>query len=185
MWLDYVQIWYLGTGNPPSIFHKTDVITRYFYDDLYMIIIPILMANIIYGLILDNFSVLKQNEDESRADSENKCFICGKAKEDIERLTSKSFLFHIQNEHCEWNYIFFMAYLEFKERTEYSGIESYIQAHIDLGEVDWIPQQQGLSFKEEQEEEENQNLVQIKEINEALRVVEQDIKKFKKAGRQV
>ena len=193
MWLDYIVIYDscapnekgLSDCKPPSEFHKEDIISRYFFDDIYMIIIPILMANIIYGLILDTFSILNKNEDESRADRENKCFICGKTRSDIERLTSKPFKYHTENEHCEWNYIFFMAYLEYKEKTEYSGIESYIQDHIGRKEVDWIPQQQGLSFSDEQEENINHRLEEFNEIKADLDCIGQDIKNIKYEKRQM
>lgn len=38
-----------------------------------------------------------------------------------------------------WNYIFFDAYLKFKERTEYDGDESYISSKMDRNDISWIP----------------------------------------------
>lgn len=57
------------------------------------------------------------------------CFICGNLKADFDRLQSKSsagFREHIKINHYMWNYMFFIAYLDWKEKTEYSGIESFV-----------------------------------------------------------
>lgn len=175
MWIDFIRL--DETQYPPI---KNSVISRYFFDDIYLIIIPILMANIIYGLILDTFSVLYEMANQSKADKDNKCFICGKEKVDIERLTRKPFLFHTYFEHNEWNYIFFIAYLHIKTETELSGIESYIKDSFKKNEVDWIPQHQGLSFKVVQEEEKNNNAIEIKNIESSLSVIDQGLKKLKK-----
>lgn len=38
-----------------------------------------------------------------------------------------------------WNYIFYEAYLQFKEKTEYNGDESYIASKIERNDISWIP----------------------------------------------
>ena len=38
-----------------------------------------------------------------------------------------------------WNYLFFKAYLTFKDKTEFSGNESYIWELIKTLDVSWIP----------------------------------------------
>lgn len=38
-----------------------------------------------------------------------------------------------------WNYVFYRAYLQFKETTEYNGDESYISAKIEKMDISWIP----------------------------------------------
>lgn len=140
MWLDYMP-WYSGEVTPKEL-----IIPRFFYDDLFMIIIVIIMLNIVLGLIIDTFAVLRENDEVSIKDREKKCFICGKEKEEIERLTRQPFRVHTLTEHNEWTYLFFIAYLEFKEKTEHNGTDSYIKQLVDARDVEWIPQQRGLSF---------------------------------------
>jgi len=36
-----------------------------------------------------------------------------------------------------WNYIHFIQYLEWKERSEYTGIESYVQDLLDQKDTYW------------------------------------------------
>lgn len=38
-----------------------------------------------------------------------------------------------------WNYVFYRAYLEFKETTEYNGDESYVRDKIDDNDLIWFP----------------------------------------------
>lgn len=38
-----------------------------------------------------------------------------------------------------WNYIFFTAYLDWKEKTDYSGIESYVAKKLEEEDESWVP----------------------------------------------
>lgn len=38
-----------------------------------------------------------------------------------------------------WNYIFYIAYLDKKEKTEYNGNESYVWTNTDKKELSWFP----------------------------------------------
>ena len=38
-----------------------------------------------------------------------------------------------------WNYVFFIAYLKFKDPNEYNGIESYVAGKLKDGDIQWLP----------------------------------------------
>lgn len=38
-----------------------------------------------------------------------------------------------------WNYVYFQAYLEFKDSTEYNGNESYVSEKLKNYDISWIP----------------------------------------------
>ena len=38
-----------------------------------------------------------------------------------------------------WNYIYYQAYLEHKDETEYNGVEAYIMDKIKNSDPSWIP----------------------------------------------
>jgi len=38
-----------------------------------------------------------------------------------------------------WNYVYYKAYLNFKESTEYNGNESYIAEKIQNFDLNWFP----------------------------------------------
>jgi len=45
-----------------------------------------------------------------------------------------------------WNYIFYKAYLVFKEETEYNGNETYIWNKIKNDDISWFPIGKSLSI---------------------------------------
>lgn len=51
-----------------------------------------------------------------------------------------------------WNYVFFLAYLYFKETTEYNGNESYIFSKISNFDLAWFPVNRALSVKDEEDD---------------------------------
>jgi len=38
-----------------------------------------------------------------------------------------------------WNYVYYNAYLQYKDKTEYNGDESYVADKISNFDVSWIP----------------------------------------------
>ena len=38
-----------------------------------------------------------------------------------------------------WNYVFFIAYLDDKSPTEYTGIETYVKERIKIKDNSWFP----------------------------------------------
>ncbi|OMJ85453.1 hypothetical protein SteCoe_13213 [Stentor coeruleus] len=121
-------------------------IGQFFFENLFNIIIIIIMFSILTGIIINTFAVLRGMQDENIKDQKNKCFICGLDKNVIEETTKKPFKYHRRYEHNEWYYIFFLLYLRNKKQSEYSGIESMISKEVSKGSVDWIPQEKGYSF---------------------------------------
>lgn len=51
----------------------------------------------------------------------------------------KGFLYHVKIDHNLWNYIFFISYLNNKEKTEYTGFESYIYDKLENNDIYWFP----------------------------------------------
>ena len=66
---------------------------------------------------------------------------------------SKGFAYHIKFEHNLWNYLFYIAYVQNKEKTEYTGMESYVANQIEKGEVDWFPLDRNSDFEGERSAE--------------------------------
>ena len=148
---------------------------RFFFDNIYNIVVMIVLMGVVQGIIIDTFARLREDQDFCKQDTENKCFICGLQRDFIEKNTVKGFLDHIENDHNEWNYIMFIAYLKGKESVEYSGIESYVRDMINKNELVWIPNQASLSIKEVKV---NELGVKIKGISDELAKVEAQVRSF-------
>lgn len=51
--------------------------------------------------------------------------------------SGKGFIKHIKFNHYMWNYIHFIQYLEWKKRSEYTGIESYVDDLLKQNDTYW------------------------------------------------
>jgi hypothetical protein len=133
-----------GFMTPSNVVHpdnNTYFMVRFFFDNLYFILLMIIMINIVSGIIINTFGTLREELNEYLEDLENLCFICGFDKETIEKSSKnqKGFKYHIKEEHYLWNYLFYIAYIKNKDPTELSGIESYVADKIDSEDISWFP----------------------------------------------
>ena len=122
---------------------------RYALDISYTIIMVSLVWKLVSCLIIDTFESLRSTREEKEEDMNSICFICGLDKEEIEKYYpgKEGFEKHLQD-HSVWNYFFYTFYLEDKESSEYSGLESYIKEQIDNESISWFPN--GRSLKKEE-----------------------------------
>ena len=90
---------------------------RFFFDNLYFILLMIIMINIVSGIIIDTFGTLREKLNKFNFDLENYCFICGFDRETIEKASrnQRGFNYHIKSEHYMWNYLFYIAYIKNKD----------------------------------------------------------------------
>jgi hypothetical protein len=77
----------------------------------------------------------KKNIEESNA---NECFVCS-LKQDRFGKDLNGFDRHRERDHNIWNYLYFMYYLQNKESTELSGVESYVKELIIKEDSSWVP----------------------------------------------
>lgn len=71
--------------------------TRFAFDNLFTILIVIIMVTIVAGIIIDTFGLLRDNENAKLKDMQQVCFMCGLQKETFERQVDlkKGFSTHI------------------------------------------------------------------------------------------
>ena len=122
---------------------------RYALDISYTIIMVGLTWQMVSGLIVDTFESLRGSREDKEDDMKSICFICGLDKEKIEKYYpgKEGFEKHLQD-HSVSNYFFYTFYLEDKESSEYSGLESYIKEQIDNESISWFPNGRSLKIEE-------------------------------------
>ena len=114
---------------------------RFVFDILFFIIIGIVLFNVITGLMVDTFSSLREEAQERADKLINECFICGftrSAYDDI-GMPNPTFDQHLLKNHYIWNYVFFVQYLNAKDVTEYTGVESYVMNLLNENIMEWVP----------------------------------------------
>ncbi|EGR27785.1 MIR domain protein, partial [Ichthyophthirius multifiliis] len=160
--LNLVNDEYIGVNQN----YKDKYFARFAFDNMLNIILVLIVINMVGGIIIDKFKELKDKLDEKNYDENKFCFICGLDRQTLDKGGDQGgFFYHIKVEHKMWNYIFYKAYLKFKQVTEYNGDESYIWSKIEKYDISWIPKKRTKKIKDQQdlEEEKINMLVSIKE----------------------
>lgn len=52
-----------------------------------------------------------------------------------------------QQEHNVWEYLYYIAYIQDKPKTEYTGIESYVAEKLAKRDISWFPCGMALALK--------------------------------------
>jgi hypothetical protein len=104
---------------------------RVIYDMIFFIIVILITMNLIFGVIIDTFGDLRQEKQEKDYTLKYTCFICGL---DRSKFDNKSITFedHVQTEHNMWHYLYFLILLKQKDKTEFTGPESYVFSCIQV-----------------------------------------------------
>mmetsp|Transcript_39527 Transcript_39527/g.38001 ORF Transcript_39527/g.38001 Transcript_39527/m.38001 type:complete len:307 (-) Transcript_39527:30-950(-) len=132
---------------------------RFIFDNFFNILLVILVVEIISGIIIDTFGALREEHNKITESIENKCMICGKNRDLIEReqqerndlekeennldvpkiSEEKAFDYHKKELHNIYDYIFFLAYLQEKPELEYTGLESFVSEKYNDHNNTWFP----------------------------------------------
>ncbi len=123
--------------------NQNPVPARFWFDQSFNLFIKILIIQMIAGIIIDRFAMLRQEENDMIYDMQNKCTICGLKKEDIEKiydLYKQNYQIHTKYDHNIFNYIYYIIYLDNKRKTEYTGMESYVYRMVfKQKDITWFP----------------------------------------------
>ena len=125
----------------------TYFIGGFVYGLVFFIVVLILLLNIIFGIIIDQFGALRDLQNRNAYAREHTCFICGIDRTTYDQGALKrnfaaprgGFTAHVQNEHNMWDYLFYLAHLRHKPKTEYSGAETFLDRCIKDDNMEWVP----------------------------------------------
>jgi hypothetical protein len=80
---------------------------------------------------IDTFGDLRSAKQEKDYTLRNTCFICGLDRSKFDNQTV-SFDEHVKSEHNMWNYCYFLILIKVKDKTEFTGPESYVYSCIQV-----------------------------------------------------
>uniref|UniRef100_A0A4W4FP35 Inositol 1,4,5-trisphosphate receptor n=1 Tax=Electrophorus electricus TaxID=8005 RepID=A0A4W4FP35_ELEEL len=118
---------------------------RVVYDLLFYFIVIIIVLNLIFGVIIDTFADLRSEKQKKEEVLKTTCFICGLERDKFDNKTV-SFEEHVKLEHNIWNYLYFIVLVREKNKTDYTGPESYVAHMIKNKNLDWFPRMQAMSL---------------------------------------
>jgi hypothetical protein len=156
-------------GHIPLTMEPERFVMRIVYDMLFFIVVLVLLLNIIFGIIIDQFGELRDREVEVKKAMLNQCFICNIDKADLDenfqaRNISNGFKVHILNEHNMWNYLFYSIYLFHKDITEYTGAEQFVANCLKSEDMQWIPTGKAICMLGDEDAEEYMEVGDVVEM---------------------
>ena len=98
----------------------------------------VILLNIIFGIIIDTFSALRESAKERLLDLHNVCFVCGYSRLDFGR-TGLDFDKHLEVDHNPWKYIYFIYYMMKLGPNELNGLEQYAYDNYRVKRTSWLP----------------------------------------------
>ncbi|KAK3610323.1 hypothetical protein CHS0354_029792 [Potamilus streckersoni] len=124
-------------------FHKFGFVVLYHIS--FFIFITTIGLNIIFGIIVDTFSELRDLKWTSESDMRDTCFICSRNSYDFEHH-GKGFEHHVRFEHNMWSYVFFFIHLNGTKVNDYTAMEMYVFKLLKKENFDFFPLDRALSL---------------------------------------
>uniref|UniRef100_G1PJG4 Inositol 1,4,5-trisphosphate receptor n=1 Tax=Myotis lucifugus TaxID=59463 RepID=G1PJG4_MYOLU len=144
---------------------------RVVYDLLFFFIVIIIVLNLIFGVIIDTFADLRSEKQKKEEILKTTCFICGLERDKFDNKTV-SFEEHIKFEHNMWNYLYFIVLVRVKNKTDYTGPESYVAQMIKNKNLDWFPRMRAMSLvSNEGEGEQNEIRILQDKLSSTMKLV--------------
>lgn len=89
------------------------------------------MSAIISGIVIDSFNDIRDKHTAIQEDNNSRCLICSHESSLFDRY-AEGFVKHIEVEHNPWHYLFFFLYLHFKQKSEYTSQEAFIDEMVQI-----------------------------------------------------
>lgn len=105
---------------------------------LFFFVINVIFLNIIFGVIIDTFAALREENNERDEDMLNICYVCGSSRTDFS-AESKDFDYHLLKQHDLWTYVYFLYYIVRQGSLNLNGLEQYTYDNYLKLETEWLP----------------------------------------------
>ena len=121
-------------------------LSRFFYEMVYFWSQTVMLQGMLFSIVIEAFSELRNREIEIEKDKNDICFICGVDKATCEKNGQK-FDEHTNKEHNLWTYVDFILGLRFVDIQDTNAVNSYVMEKIERKELVWLPM-----YKEKEDE---------------------------------
>jgi hypothetical protein len=140
---------------------------------LAFIIVNVIFLNVIFGIIIDTFSALREEAQARKEDIENVCFICGFTNVDFSKKNA-DFDHHLTEEHDPWTYVNFIYHMKKTGISELNGLEQFSYDCYSALNTQWLP----IGKTRFLEADDDAHI--LEHINKNTKVVKKYMKKFDK-----
>ena len=160
----------IGLFIPQRTMSFTGELDRIIFDLLFFIVVNTIGLNIVFGIIVDTFSQLRDEKSEQEKDMKNFCFICGLENYVFDRK-GNGFKNHVKYEHNMWQYYKFFLYLDSVEPCDHTAIEGFVYEKLKDNETDFFPQNKARCIVDEDNEQDDNVQKILKELQEQVEIL--------------
>eukprot|EP00744_Colponema_vietnamica_P004964 GILI01007336.1.p1 GENE.GILI01007336.1~~GILI01007336.1.p1 ORF type:complete len:878 (+),score=219.16 GILI01007336.1:344-2635(+) len=143
---------------------------RWIFDITFFIIVPVVLLNIIFGIIIDTFAELRDERRAIQTDITERCFICGIDKNEFDNKSKTDFNTHTDCDHNVYAYLNFIVYIKNRQITDCNGVERFVKQKIEKTnpDVSWFPMSRALCLDTENDLETNTIEDKVEELRSGL-----------------
>ena len=141
---------------------------RFWIDNWFAILDIMLVMQMFCGIIIDTYLSQRERNRDIEKDKNNKCFICGLDKNELNKYYSSEFGFneHIKLDHYLWNYMFVVFNVTTMMESNMIYLDKIIKKGYETNVYSsWVPYKTCLNQKEK-ETEKKENEDENKDNNE-------------------
>merc|ERR1711924_172357 len=127
---------------------------RMFWDLAFFVLITVCMLNIVFGIMVDTFAELRTAKEELQSIMNNRCFICGMSRYELDQKTSDEhagFKQHIRDEHHLWMYLYYIVHIRITDPCDYNGVETFVSNMCKAekqSRISWFPLHRALCIND-------------------------------------
>ena len=118
--------------------NKNHYLFRLILDDLFFLLIVIIMIDLVFGIILKSFDELRHRSQKDYSDKKNYCLICHSNRGVLEKMRI-NFNDHVKIVHNIWNYVEYMISLKLRDIHDLNAINQYVRSKMDKNDISWLP----------------------------------------------
>lgn len=128
----------IGEVTEPVVYPQSGYQAKTIFDVGFFFLINMISLNIIFGIIIDTFGQLRDEEAEREDAYRNYCMICGVAKTDFE-AEGINFNMHVREQHLINDYMSFMIRLYINRNNLQHDLDYQIYERFTKYNVSWFP----------------------------------------------
>ena len=124
---------------------------KYLIDITFYFLVMVLIFNVIFSLIIDGLTQLREKMKIRRKNIKEFCFVCGIQKYVFE-IKGNGWLNHYKYEHNIFAYLYYVIELQQKEMSDCDGLEKFVKMSVEKNDFKFLPLNQALSLQEKKDE---------------------------------
>jgi inositol 1,4,5-triphosphate receptor type 3 len=114
--------------------NKNHYIERLILDDIFFLLVVIILIDLVFGIIIGEFDALRGEEQKHETDRLYHCFICHVNKNTLEK-NRQNFYVHVNKIHNMWNYVSYMILVKLSNLHDLNSINSYVRNKIENKDI--------------------------------------------------